>query len=51
MSIDDRFSQELREQRDEQQTGTLSEAITVHADTHAAPRFAPLKASLQEDTI
>ena len=28
MSIDDRFSQELREERDELQTGTLSEVIT-----------------------
>src|SRR5260221_6140232 len=29
---------------------SLGEAITVHADTHAVPRFEPLQTSVQEAT-
>src|ERR1700722_18629157 len=55
MSIDDRFSQELREQRDEQQAGTLSEAITGPVSdwatdfSHADPQWAADPFPIQDD--
>src|ERR1700729_3691609 len=55
MSIDDRFSQELREQREEQQTGTLSEAITgpvfdwATDFSHADPEWAADPFPIQDD--
>ena len=55
MSIDDRFSQELREERDELQTGTLSEVITGPVSdwatdfSHADPEWAADPFPIQDD--
>src|ERR1700678_4450166 len=55
MTTDNRFSQELREERDEQQTGTLSEAITGPVSdwatdfSHADPAWAADMFSIQDD--
>jgi hypothetical protein len=55
MTTDNRFSQELREEREEQQTGTLSEAITGPVSdwatdfSHADPAWAADMFSIQDD--
>jgi cytochrome P450 len=55
MTTDNRFSQELREERNEQQTGTLSEAITGPVSdwatdfSHADPEWAADMFSIQDD--
>jgi len=55
MTTDNRFSQELREERDELQTGTLSEAITGPVSdwatdfSHADPAWAADMFSIQDD--
>ena len=55
MTTDNRFSQELREERDEQQTGTLSEVITGPVSdwatdfSHADPEWAADPFPIQDD--
>jgi cytochrome P450 len=55
MSIDDRFSQELREERDEQEAGTFSEVITGPVSdwasdfSHADPEWAADPFPIQDD--
>src|ERR1700684_769110 len=55
MTIDNRFSQELREERNEQQTGTLSEVITGPVSdwatdfSHADPAWAADPFPIQDD--
>src|SRR3984885_1643939 len=55
MTTDNRFSQELREERNEQQTGTLSEAITgpvsdwATSFSHADPEWAADPFPIQDD--
>ena len=55
MTTDNRFSQELREERDEQQTGTFSEVITGPVSewatdfSHADPAWAADPFPIQDD--
>ncbi|HEY3977877.1 MAG TPA: cytochrome P450 [Streptosporangiaceae bacterium] len=55
MSIDDRFSQELREERDEREAGTFSEVITGPVSdwasdfSHADPEWAADPFPIQDD--
>ena len=55
MSVDDRFSQELRQERDERETGTFSEVITGPVSdwasdfSHADPQWAADPFPIQDD--